>query len=541
VLALATWSAHFVGTRAALIAGALLALSPWAIIHAHYITVDGPAGLFALLALLAALPVLERGGWRDYLLAGALIGLATGTKYQNALVVVPLMLAHGFFWRGHLLRRGARLIGAGVAATVVFLLTTPYIVLDFAGFLRDMETLFTSYDAGHGDVGRAWPVDAYLTFHWREGLGPLPFVLLPVGMVALWRRSPAQAIVLLSFPLLLILALLRMETHFYRNLLPAQAPLLLVAAVGAVATWDYVRLYIPGRLHGFAAVLALLVLLVPSLVPAYRASARLAQPDARVVAQEWARRAYPGVQIAAELSHPLRWDGVAQSTYMHFLPLRSIEWYREQGYGLLLANAGRRGKDTWSDAYEPLLESSEVVYSVGGRFSNYLGPRIDFLDTGLTPATVPNPLPPTTLGPLRLLSAPSGRQIDEPTGPEVHPDAPLRPGDTLALTAFWTVDYAVPPGNYVLFVHLRAQDGQTLVQRDTPPWQGLFPPEQWIPDAVVTESLDLTLPAELPPGEYRLVLGLYDPTDWSRYPAMQSGERLPNDEIDLGSVEVVAR
>jgi hypothetical protein len=58
----------------------------------------------------------------------------------------------------------------------------------------------------------------------------------------------------------------------------------------------------------------------------------------------------------------------------------------------------------------------------------------------------------------------------------------------------------------------------------------------------VTEKLDMFLPYELPPGEYRLVLGLYDPQDGTRFAAtLPDGTRLPYDEIELGRIEVVAR
>jgi 4-amino-4-deoxy-L-arabinose transferase-like glycosyltransferase len=537
VVALAAWGARLVGQRAALLAAALLAFSPWAIVQSHYIAVDMPAAALALVALLALLHLLTCGAWQAYLLAGVLVGLAVGAKYHNALIGVPLLLAHLFLWRGAALRQVGRLLAAGAAAAAVFLLTSPYIVLDFAGFLRDMETLFTSYDAGHGDIGRAWPVDAYLRFFWLEALGPLPFVLALVGAVALWRRNRAQAVVLLSFPLLVIVALLSMETHFYRNLLPAQAPLLLVAGVGAAALWEGVQPRLPRRGVPLVAGLGLLALLQPSAWQAYQTSARLAQPDARVVAQEWAREHYPGVRIAAELSHPLRWDGVAQASYAHFLPLHSAEWYREQGYGLLLANAGRRGKDAWSDAYAPLLAAGTEVYSVGGRFSEYLGPRIDLIDIGLTPETVPTDTPRATVGPLRLLGVSYGRLIRENTG-DVLVDQPLHAGDTLALTLFWLAERPVPSDQYMLFVHLRDAQNQTPVQVDLPPWHGLFPPERWPPGQVVSERIQMPLPETLPPGEYRLVLGLYDPQSGARFAAAQASERLPDDEVSVGRVQV---
>jgi 4-amino-4-deoxy-L-arabinose transferase-like glycosyltransferase len=542
VVALAWWGQHFVGERAAMVAAWLLALSPWAIVQSHYIAVDGPAACLGLLAVLAVLAVLQRGSWQHYLLAGVLVGLATGSKYQNVVVVVPFVLAHGLRWQRQSVQHGGRLLAAGALSALVFLFTSPYIVLDFAGFLRDMETLFTSYDAGYGDVGRPWPVDAYLRFLWLEGLRPLPALLVPVGAVALWREKRAQAVVLLAFPLLMIVLLLRMETHFYRNLLPAQAPLLLVAGVGAVAAWDYLKRVVPVQFVRPVLALALVVLFTPSLVAAYQTSARFARPDARVVAQEWARRAYPGVRIAAELTHPLVWDGVRQATYQHFLPLHSAEWYRQQGYGLLLANAGRRGKDEWSDAYEPLLDAGEVVYSVGGRFSDYLGPRIDIIDVGLTPATAPTLETPAYLGPLRLSGTSYGRLEREHTGPVLTTAQPLRQGDTLGVLLFWVADQPVPPGNYTVFLHLRNQQNQTVLQIDTPIWQGLFPPEHWRPGMLVAESRTLSLPYELPPGEYRLVVGLYDPTSGARYPAtLTNGNHLPNDELPLGRVVIHAR
>lgn len=545
VAALACWSGRFVGWRAGLLAAALLAFSAWATIHAHYITVDGPSALTGLLALLACLLVLEQGTWRSYLLAGVLVGLATGTKYQNVVVVVSLALAHGFYWRGALVQRLPRLVAAGGLSALVFFATSPYILLDFAGFQRDMQTLFDSYGGGTpGDVGRPWPVDAYLRFHWREGLGPLPTLLVPVGIVALWRQSPARAAVLLAFPLLMLLALLRLDAHFYRNLLPAQAPLFLLAAVGAVALWDATRPWrtrLPAWSNRAAAGVALVMLLVPPLVGAIQSSARLARPDSRVVAQEWARREYPGVRISAELSHPMRWQGVSQATYQHFLPLHPPAWYLQQGYGVLLTNSGRRGgRDEWIPAYDPLREAGTIVATFGGRSSAYLGPRVDLIDTGLTPATLPDtPVPSaTTVGPLRLLGLQYGKLERDPTGQERTAQQQVQPGDILAITAFWLADGPVLPDNYTTFVHLRNTAGQNITQRDAPIWQGLFPPHTWQPGQVASESLDLFVPEGVPSGSYRLVFGLYNSDTGTRYPLRVDGVQLPDDELVLGRVEV---
>jgi hypothetical protein len=151
---------------------------------------------------------------------------------------------------------------------------------------------------------------------------------------------------------------------------------------------------------------------------------------------------------------------------------------------------------------------------------------------------VPTDTPRATIGPLHLLGASYGRLIRENTGDVLSPDQPLHAGDTLALTLFWLAERPVPSDQYMLFVHLRNAQNQTTVQVDLPPWNGLFPPERWPPGQVVSERIQMPLPETLPPGEYRLVLGLYDPQSGARFAAAQASERLPDDEVSVGRVQV---
>lgn len=542
VVTLATWGARAIGRREALLAAAFLAWSAWAIVHDHYITVDGPSALFSLLALLGAVQILRHGSWRDYVLAGVLVGLAAGTKYQNVLVAASVALAHVLHWRRDAVATGARLVAAGVVSAMVFLMTTPCIILAFDDFSHDIRTLFESYGStaiAHGDVTGAWPVGAYLRFYWRECLQPIPFVLALAGLVVLVRRNAAMAAVVLLFPLLMVFSLLRPETHFYRNLLPTQPPLLMLAGIGGIAVIDMLQSRTAPPVSRILTILALGAFLIPSLVPAVRSSARLAQPDSRVLAQTYMRREWPGVRAASELSHPLQWNGVTQSTYVHYLPLYSMDWYYQQGYGLLMANAGRRQQDAWTPEYTPLLEAGEHVASFGGRDSGLLGPRIDVIATGLTTRTLTTHTPQVDLGPLHLAGVRVGRIEKQGSELRMEPGRTIKPGRTLAITVFWLSEDAIPPANYTTFVHFRDQQGRTLVQRDAPPWQGLFPPHTWIPGQVVVERMEMWLPYEVPPGEYQLVMGLYDSVTKDRFPAYAGDTHLDHDEVDMGTVEVV--
>jgi hypothetical protein len=86
---------------------------------------------------------------------------------------------------------------------------------------------------------------------------------------------------------------------------------------------------------------------------------------------------------------------------------------------------------------------------------------------------------------------------------------------------------------------LSASNPPPPLQRDAPPWHGLFPPSTWQPDALVSEQIDLWLPYETPPGTYHLVMGLYNSETMARYPAFAGTTHLTHDEVDLGRVTVV--
>jgi hypothetical protein len=103
--------------------------------------------------------------------------------------------------------------------------------------------------------------------------------------------------------------------------------------------------------------------------------------------------------------------------------------------------------------------------------------------------------------------------------------AALSPGETLAVTLYWASAGPLPV-DYTVFVHLVDPDGQIVVQADSPPRAGRYPTTAWGANERFPDPHTLALPADLPPGPYTLVVGLYDP---------QSGARLP---LEVGSDSV---
>jgi hypothetical protein len=93
----------------------------------------------------------------------------------------------------------------------------------------------------------------------------------------------------------------------------------------------------------------------------------------------------------------------------------------------------------------------------------------------------------------------------------------LVPGSTLNLQLWWQA-LAPPDTDYTVFIHLLDTAGNIVAQADSMPVGGRYPTSAWAPGEPIIDSRLIALPADLPGGEYRLIVGLYNPVDGSRLP-----------------------
>ena len=112
-------------------------------------------------------------------------------------------------------------------------------------------------------------------------------------------------------------------------------------------------------------------------------------------------------------------------------------------------------------------------------------------------------------------------------------------GQSLPLMLCWQ---AVEPIaiNYTVFVHLLGPDGQRYAQADGPPLRGLQPMTHWLEGEILPDRRELQLPADLPPGRYRLEVGLYDPLSGDRLPVGDGLNETPLEALTLDYVRVLA-
>ncbi|MEJ2754132.1 MAG: hypothetical protein P8169_15865, partial [Chloroflexota bacterium] len=93
----------------------------------------------------------------------------------------------------------------------------------------------------------------------------------------------------------------------------------------------------------------------------------------------------------------------------------------------------------------------------------------------------------------------------------------LQPGDTLYLTLYWKALQGLDI-NYQVFVHLLGADGLAAQSDKINP--GEFPTRRWPIDKYVRDEHQLEIPADLPPGDYEVAVGLWVQSDGWRLPLL---------------------
>jgi hypothetical protein len=121
--------------------------------------------------------------------------------------------------------------------------------------------------------------------------------------------------------------------------------------------------------------------------------------------------------------------------------------------------------------------------------------------------------------------------VDETGQPISNPKSKI---ENLTLTLYWRSESPLPV-DYTTFVHLQNEAGETVAQQYQPPLGGVYPTSLWDPGEIIGDEISLRLPPELPPGEYSLVVGLYDFNTGLRLPVPGR----PDNSLPLAKLRVV--
>jgi hypothetical protein len=83
-----------------------------------------------------------------------------------------------------------------------------------------------------------------------------------------------------------------------------------------------------------------------------------------------------------------------------------------------------------------------------------------------------------------------------------------RPGGTLGLTLYWRALDEMET-HFTVFTHLLGPEGNVVAQQDNPPVNGTYATTLWLSGEVITDPYRISLPPDLPSGEYPIEVGFY--------------------------------
>lgn len=284
------------GKYVGLVAAAFVAFSGLLIQLAHFATPDSTTIFFLTAALWAAVEHVRSPSLSSLLRAGALAGLASGSEYNMALLVVPLIAA----WLLAESRRLGWLAWSLAAMCGAWILVNPFALIQWNAFLEaGLHSLRTRTVDSRIQYGDRWdkfgPAWLYVVrYPLGYGVGFAETVWMVVGVVWALVRRTRKDLVLLSWVIPYFVLVTLSPAKFMRYSAP------LIPGLSVLAAELLVFLFImpyrwPRIVAAVASVLALLY--TTSYDAAY--AQLFSQQDARAQAAHWiAAHVRPGTRIA---------------------------------------------------------------------------------------------------------------------------------------------------------------------------------------------------------------------------------------------------
>jgi hypothetical protein len=220
--------------------GALaLAISP---LHAGYsglANVDVLATFLVGFSVFSALLAYENGKYSSFLLSGALAGLAFGTKYSLLSAILPAILV-AVLAPAVQKKRGRCLLLAIGGAIAAFLISNPFVLLDFNTFLQQAGYMAFAYGFEGNPGAEGNPGLSQLIYHLSfiasdRGLGLIMCILAVLGLFVILRQQPRKATILVAFPAFLLIYISEQKVNFTRNLLTIYPIIALLSGLGFLA------------------------------------------------------------------------------------------------------------------------------------------------------------------------------------------------------------------------------------------------------------------------------------------------------------------
>jgi 4-amino-4-deoxy-L-arabinose transferase-like glycosyltransferase len=133
----------------------------------------------------------------------------------------------------------------------------------------------------------------------------------------------------------------------------------------------------------------------------------------------------------------------------------------------------------------------------------------------------PGEITSVTFGPIKIGGPPPGVVITDPSiehGTNINfdhiialrgYDSPELIENKLKIRLFWE-SLSQATKDYTVFIHIQNDAGDVVAQMDRLVANNIYPTSLWSPGEIISDEMIIWLPDELPAGNYKIIMGLYD-------------------------------
>ncbi|MBC7261813.1 MAG: hypothetical protein H5T63_07335 [Chloroflexi bacterium] len=113
----------------------------------------------------------------------------------------------------------------------------------------------------------------------------------------------------------------------------------------------------------------------------------------------------------------------------------------------------------------------------------------------------------------------------------------VQPGSTLTITLYWQAKQPLAT-SYKVSVQMLSPDLRIKAQDDSVPAHWTYPTTAWLPGEIITDEHVLTIPPDVKPGNYTLIVVLYHELTGQRLYVERGEQRRDYDYISLATVDI---
>lgn len=320
----------FFNVTTGLVGMALIAVSPAMVKNTQYINVDTPMTLLALIIVYFCLKAIDEKKINS-IVWGALLALAVMTKLPAVFLFFPMFIAYWFVNRDlSLIRKlgNIQVIYFGLSLLLVYAIFNPAGVVVYSAKIGSFLGIYTPTVAVDPDLqlieaGLSINLWAFYFNALRDGIGLIALMAGLVGAAFMLIKQRQKAIILMSFPVALFIALAgTSSTHLYypRYMVPIYPFLALFSAFLVTLIAEQVRKKIIQKKSEVISYIILgscLILIAYPLAMSYQWTTKFQKQNTRIEAMNWIEdNIEPGTGIFVE-GNPIRRQSLV-------VPLRNL-------------------------------------------------------------------------------------------------------------------------------------------------------------------------------------------------------------------------